>query len=285
MHTPAHAPRTAIIKPVAAVLLTALLCLPAVASAAPAPTPMAATTPVPPCAAAGSTAPVKTAIIFGRQGGNIRPMQVIISTSGAVNYQGAAPASPTYAITPAAVVGLLRLAGVEGFWNMPAILRNPDVLPDIASLFIRLRSGCSDSYKTVQARGGGFPAFGELYDTLTAAAGLGTQGPLATQVPGTQGSPRTITLANNGRSLRYVVGQLVLLQLGPEYRWTVTFANPTLFQRQLNMMMIPGAQGIYMAAAPGQTTLSASGLPACTAGRACSNLALRFQVSLTVTGS
>ena len=245
----------------AALALIALVTVPNAIQAAPwarAATPIAQSSA---CPAAGNGIVPTPAIRFGRGGGNIRPMAVTIADSGAISYDGANPVTTTYTISPAAVQGLERLAGAEGFWSMPQMTSAPGVLPDIATQFITMRLGCSATTYTVRVHGDSLPAFTELYDTLTAAAGI-SAGPLA-PAPSPQAGPQRITLQNAGESLSYSIGDRVLVQLGTGYAWTLSFSTPGIFTRVPNYMLILGAQGLFTAAHQGRTVLTAVGTPTC----------------------
>ncbi len=80
---------------------------------------------------------------------------------------------------------------------------------------------------------------------------------------GSPGEPGQVTLADNGLTIPLTVGQSFLLNLGPEYNWTVTVDDPAILSREVNVLVIRGAQGIYKANAPGETGLTADGDPAC----------------------
>ena len=155
-----------------AALLIALLAAPTLADpvAAHQSEPAAANLP---CIPAGHGPGDVPSISFGRSGGNIRPIQVKIYGDGTITYKGITPAVAQYAITPLAVLGLQRLADAEGFSTMPTLITGAHVLPDLATLFITIRAGCTTATKTVKAHGGQLGGFTELYDTLSAAAALG----------------------------------------------------------------------------------------------------------------
>jgi hypothetical protein len=107
-------------------------------------------------------------------------MQVAIYGDGTITYHGAAaPLSTTYTMLPLAVLGLQRLAQAEGFWTMPAVMTTTHVLPDVATLFITVRAGCSPTTHTVRMRGGQSGGFTELYDTLLASAAIPVTPPSA----------------------------------------------------------------------------------------------------------
>ncbi|MGH2410208.1 MAG: hypothetical protein ACRDGS_07575 [Chloroflexota bacterium] len=234
-----------------------------------------------PCIPAGHGPGDTPSISFGRSGGNIRPMTVNIYGDGTITYQGAAPALTKYAITPEAVLGLQRLAGAEGFGTMPSVITGTHVLPDLATLSITVRAGCAPTTKTVQARGGQLGGFTELYDTLSAATALGNGTAFAPSAPIAVPGPQAITTANNGQVLQYTVGQRFLLALGPDYAWTPAFSAPEVFKRAINVAVIRGAQGIYIATEAGRTTLTAVGVHVCPSP-GCADPARGFQVTLIV---
>ncbi len=281
MHTQARTFRPHVARVLAAPFLACLLVAPAMAAPAMAFQPARSIAALP-CIPAGHGPGVAPSLSFGRNGGNIRPLRVDIYGDGTITYQGATPIATSYTISPEAVLGLQRLADAEGFWKLPAVITGTHVLPDIATLSISVRAGCAATVKTVQAHGGQLAGFTELYDTLSAAAGLGNgTTPVATQPSPTPG-PQAITPASAGQLLQYVVGQRFVLELGAGFQWSLSFSTPGVFNRVPNVAMIRGAQGIYVATTAGQTTLTATGTPMCDAGQMCSQLARQFQVSLIV---
>jgi carboxyl-terminal processing protease len=87
---------------------------------------------------------------------------------------------------------------------------------------------------------------------------------LAGAVPGgSEASPQTVTLENDGGTIILRPGETFLLKLGEEYDWTVTIADQTILSRVRNVMVVRGAQGLYQANQTGRTTLTASGDPVC----------------------
>jgi hypothetical protein len=273
-----------------AVIVAALLGSHSGAGAAP---PSAGTAPAQaggPCIPAGHGPGIVPVISFGRNGGNIRPFQVDIAPDGTIVYTGTAPLASSYMISWQAVQGLVRLAGAVNFWTMPARLAGANVLPDIATLSIGIRQGCSNAVKTVRAHGSPSLDFTEFFDALMAAAGLGdgqvpAASPQTTSTPGPQAAatpgPQIIHLADNGKTYSYTVGQHFVLMLGADYQWTVAMSTPGLFTRLPNAMMMRGMQGTFTATAPGQTTLTAKGVRACPAGKLCTTTAvLSFSITL-----
>jgi hypothetical protein len=76
-------------------------------------------------------------------------------------------------------------------------------------------------------------------------------------------TPQTVTLDNDGQTITMNPGGRFLLELGEEYDWTVTVADPGIVSRLVNATVVPGAQGLYEAHKAGSTTLTASGDPVC----------------------
>jgi hypothetical protein len=74
---------------------------------------------------------------------------------------------------------------------------------------------------------------------------------------------RNITLADDGQTLGFQVGQNFLLFLGINDNWSATVADPAVVDRIPDVFVIRGAQGLYQARQPGHTTLTAAGDPAC----------------------
>jgi hypothetical protein len=73
-----------------------------------------------------------------------------------------------------------------------------------------------------------------------------------------------VTLSDNGRTIVMHVGESFLLKLGMDiYDWSVEMDNQNILHREMNVMVIPGAQGIYIAQNTGTATLTATGNPLC----------------------
>lgn len=109
-------------------------------------------------------------ILFGREGGNMRPLRVTIDAAGTVaaGYPAGGGRTPIH-LSKDALDGLLRLAVAEGFPTMPARMIGRG-LPDIGGRYITIRTG--GVLKTVHVRYLRDPAFDQLYAVLSAAAGL-----------------------------------------------------------------------------------------------------------------
>jgi hypothetical protein len=119
---------------------------------------------------------------------------------------------------------------------------------------------------------------------LLAACGTPTPGVAATATPPATPPPApAVTLDDNGKTISLQVGQQFLLDLGEEYTWTVTVADPAIVSRVVNVTVIRGAQGLYEAHQAGSTTLTAVGDPVCRQAQPpCAAPSIQFQIDITV---
>ena len=73
-----------------------------------------------------------------------------------------------------------------------------------------------------------------------------------------------VTLSENGKTFVMHVGESFLLNLGVDvYDWSPEVDNQNVIHREMGMMVIRGAQGVYIAQNPGTAILTASGNPLC----------------------
>jgi hypothetical protein len=95
---------------------------------------------------------------------------------------------------------------------------------------------------------------------------------------------RTVTLADDGQTVTLAHGMSFLLALGSDDDWQIQIADEGIISRVPNIAVIVGAQGIYAAKQPGQTTLAATGDPVCrTAQPPCGAPSRAFRVQIVVT--
>jgi hypothetical protein len=90
-----------------------------------------------------------------------------------------------------------------------------------------------------------------------------------------------VTQADDGTVLHLAIGQQFLLDLGSSVEWTATVADPNVVARVLGVLVIEGAQGVYVARATGTTVLNAVGSPHCTSGM-CPQYRIGFGITITV---
>ncbi len=89
---------------------------------------------------------------------------------------------------------------------------------------------------------------------------LALAGPVSTE---TVPAVKTITLDDDGKTITLQVDETFLLKLGEGYDWNISIDDQTVISREVNVLVVRGAQGIYRAHKPGRATLTAVGDPAC----------------------
>ncbi len=72
-----------------------------------------------------------------------------------------------------------------------------------------------------------------------------------------------VTLGQNGQTIQMHKGNNFLLKLGKDFDWNISLDNQTVVSRVPNIMVMDGAQGIFVAHNVGDATLSAVGDPWC----------------------
>jgi hypothetical protein len=100
--------------------------------------------------------------IFGRAGGNVVPMRAAIYPSGRVVVNG----RPGRRLTRAKVTALRRSAAALGFSKIPRRIECPGVLPDVATLYVKVGAA-----RTAFAHGSCNRRFDRVYAALAKAVG------------------------------------------------------------------------------------------------------------------
>lgn len=125
--------------------------------------------------------------------------------------------------------------------------------------------------------------------TVSTSVNIPSNGPLSSLVAATPMPPsppvnglKTITNADTGTTVNLLTGTQVILALDGDHDWTVTVADQTVLTPAPGALP-PGAQGIYAASQPGQTTLTAVGEPLCRKAQPpCSAPTVLFRVAIAV---
>ncbi len=108
-------------------------------------------------------------------------------------------------------------------------------------------------------------------------------GPVSTD---TVPAVKTITLDDDGKTITLQVDETFLLKLGDGYDWNISIDDQTIISREVNVIVIRGAQGIYRAHKPGHTTLTAVGDPPCRKSvPACAAPSRLFRLYVVVSGA
>ncbi|HEX6060510.1 MAG TPA: hypothetical protein VF001_00430 [Candidatus Limnocylindria bacterium] len=92
-----------------------------------------------------------------------------------------------------------------------------------------------------------------------------------------------VTRANDRGTIYARVGDTIQVALGTEYEWRVDPPDGVVLVHGVqNYMLVRGTQAIWSAAAPGTSTISATGTVICPSGQACIMLALLFTTTVVV---
>ncbi|MCL5110700.1 MAG: hypothetical protein M1401_17925 [Chloroflexi bacterium] len=141
------------------------------------------------------------------------------------------------------------------------------------------------------------PTASPIATTAPSPTPTGTVGPTPTTItpasqtptlPAVTATPaaaegRSVTLADDGRTIDMRVGERFLLALGEGYDWTVDIADPSVLSRVVNVLTVRGSQGLYEAHRAGTTALTATGDPPCRRAQpACAAPSRLFQVTVVV---
>jgi hypothetical protein len=97
------------------------------------------------------------------------------------------------------------------------------------------------------------------------------------------GESRIITLNDRGSTIPLKVGDQFLLKLGEGFEWSINISDLSVISRVPNILVVKGAQGVFVAHQPGKVTLSAAGDPLCRQSKpACGMPSIAFEVTLVV---
>lgn len=142
----------------------------------------------------------------------------------------------------------------------------PDIIPSLA---------IAQPAVVVTAQGGG-PAV-ELPSIVPGSGGVVSPSAMALPADG-------VAFSENGKTFTMHVGESFLLNLGTDvYDWTVEVDHQDVLQRDMGVTVIQGAQGIYVAQAPGTVTLTANGDPLCLQSKPpCKMPSISFSIILIV---
>ena len=116
---------------------------------------------------------------------------------------------------------------------------------------------------------------------LAGCGGAGTSGPSAspTAIPGAV----LVTRANDQGTVPAHVGDRIQIALGTDFEWRLDPPDGVVLTRSIqNELLVRGTQAIWMASAPGTSTITATGTVICPSGKACILIALPFKTTVSV---
>lgn len=118
----------------------------------------------------------------------------------------------------------------------------------------------------------------------TACGGVGAPEPrpTASPIPPIAGAV-LVTRANDRGTVHARVGDTIQIALGSDYEWRLDPPDGVVLVHGVqNYLLVRGTQAIWTAAAPGTSTINATGTVICPSGQACILLALLFTTTVVV---
>lgn len=104
----------------------------------------------------------------------------------------------------------------------------------------------------------------------------------ATPIPPIAGAV-LITRANDRGTVHARVGDTIQIALGSDYEWRVDPPDGVVLVHGVqNYLLVRGTQAIWTAAAPGTSTVTATGTVICPSGQACIMIALLVTTTVVV---
>jgi hypothetical protein len=93
-----------------------------------------------------------------------------------------------------------------------------------------------------------------------------------------------VTRASDHGTVHARVGDTIQIALGSDYEWRVDPPDGVVLARdpKKSYLLVRGTQAIWTAAAPGTSTITATGTVICPSGQACIMLALLFTTTVVV---
>jgi hypothetical protein len=124
-----------------------------------------------------------------------------------------------------------------------------------------------------------------LASVIAACGGAGSGAPAptsaapATPIPGAV----LVTRASDRGTVTAKVGDRIQIALGSEYEWRLDPPDGVVLVRGVqNQALVKGTQAIWTAAAPGTSTITATGTVICPSGQACILIAILFSTTVVV---
>lgn len=119
---------------------------------------------------------------------------------------------------------------------------------------------------------------------IAGCGGAGTVAPLPSASHAARAGTIVVTRADDRGTVNATVGDRIQISLGTEYEWrldppdgVVLMHGPIQYQ-----LLVRGTQAIWVAAAPGKATITATGTVPCPSGQACIMIAIPFTTTVVV---
>jgi hypothetical protein len=93
-----------------------------------------------------------------------------------------------------------------------------------------------------------------------------------------------VTMASDKRTVTAHVGDRIQIALGEQYAWRLDPPDGVVLTRQMpqTYLLVRGTQAIWIASAPGTSTITATGTLVCPSGAMCAQLAVLFSATVDV---
>jgi hypothetical protein len=92
-----------------------------------------------------------------------------------------------------------------------------------------------------------------------------------------------VTRANDQGTVYARVGDRIQIALGTDFEWRLDPPDGVVLTRGVqNEPLVRGTQGVWTAAAPGTSTITATGTVICPSGKACILIAILFKTTVVV---
>lgn len=118
-----------------------------------------------------------------------------------------------------------------------------------------------------------------------ACGGAGAGGPLAPASPTRTPVMVRVTRADDRGTVAARVGDRIQIALGTDYNWRLDPPDGVVLVHPIqNYMLVRGTQAIWTLAAPGTSTIRATGTVVCPSGQACIMIVLSFETTVVATG-
>ena len=99
----------------------------------------------------------------------------------------------------------------------------------------------------------------------------------------TPGGQKIVTRDDQGKTITLNTGDSFLLQLGEQFTWDISISDQNVLSRVINIAVVKGAQGVYIAHQPGTVTLTANGDPLCRQSQPpCMMPSIAFKITVIV---
>lgn len=92
-----------------------------------------------------------------------------------------------------------------------------------------------------------------------------------------------VSMASDRQTVNAHVGDRIQIALGEQYKWELDPPDGVVLTRTVqNYLLVRGTQAIWLASAPGQSTIKATGTAVCPSGQPCPLFAVLFTTTVLV---